>query len=380
MSTTPSTAALVPSSQTTATAAAATTTPAASTTTANNTGSGNSTTSTNSSEEDNLRKQLRLTLQSVTRREPLEPTYKKLLERPTLTRRPVALSSSKNKFYKKIGSRLRERVELYQQHNQGKDPFDKISQRKPLEESAMRAAFTLRESKDYEQIPLLEATLVATSMHPERKRSLDGMALGLQQTRIVKARSLSPANVGGGGGTAAAAADQAEVAKLEQQRQQARQWEDARCKREIEERKQREEELLEERKKKQESSSNLQKTIEKVFKKLWDMEFPNLDGANPFRIVIDRESAQYIAPDYFNVITTPMNLTYIGEKLKKNQYATLPQFFGDVDLMIDNALKYNAEEGNPYRIAAQELKKKHDKIVKKIYEVYSSSKTTNTTK
>lgn len=372
-----------PVPETTAAAAAAaplapaadstTTTPADATTAASTTGSGVSTTSsTTNTEEDNLRKQLRSILQSVNRREPLEPTYKMLLENSTLTRRPVSLKT--NKFYKKIGSRLRERVELYQRHNQGKDPFDKISQRKPMDEASMRAAFTLREYKDYEQIPLLETTLIATSMHPERKRSLDGMALGLQQVHsIKKQRSISPVpggvSSGGGGG-----GDQSEIAKLDLQRQQARQWEEARRKREVEERREREEELLEERRKKQDTSSGLQKTIEKVFKKLWDMEFPNLGNTNPFRIVIDRESAQYIAPDYFNVIATPMNLTYIGDKVKKNQYATLPQFFGDVDLMINNALKYNAEEGNPYRIAAQELKKKHDKIVKKIYEVYSSNK------
>jgi hypothetical protein len=268
---------------------------------------------------------------------------------------------------------LRERVELYQQQNQGKDPFDKVSQRKPLEESAMRAAFTLREAKDYEQIPLLEATLLATAMHPERKRLLDGMALGLQQTRTAKKQqgSLGP-GIGGG--------DATELARLELQRQQARQWEDARKKREIDERKRREDEIERERKKRQQQQQQdgpqaaLNKTIEAVFKKLWDMEFPNLGGTNPFRIVIDRESAQYIAPDYFTVITTPMNLTYIGEKLKKNQYTTLPQFFGDVDLMIDNALRYNADEGNPYRTAALELKKRHDKIVKKIYDLYSRDK------
>ena len=35
--------------------------------------------------------------------------------------------------------------------------------------------------------------------------------------------------------------------------------------------------------------------------------------------------------------------------------------------MIDNALKYNAGEANPYRIASWELKKKHTKIVKVVW-------------
>ena len=53
---------------------------------------------------------------------------------------------------------------------QGQDPFDRIGQRKPLDETGMRAAFTLREAKEHEQQPLLEATLTALAMHPERKR------------------------------------------------------------------------------------------------------------------------------------------------------------------------------------------------------------------
>mmetsp|Transcript_19306 Transcript_19306/g.44152 ORF Transcript_19306/g.44152 Transcript_19306/m.44152 type:complete len:103 (+) Transcript_19306:1-309(+) len=97
------------------------------------------------------------------------------------------------------------------------------------------------------------------------------------------------------------------------------------------------------------------------------MEFANLGGTNPFRIVIDRESAPHIAPDYFNVITTPMNLTYIKKKVKGRNYTNMTQFFSDIDLMIDNALKYNVGDDNPYRIATEKLKKKHTKIVSQVY-------------
>lgn len=108
-------------------------------------------------------------------------------------------------------------------------------------------------------------------------------------------------------------------------------------------------------------SNSLHQTIENVFRKYWDMEFPNLGGENPFRIVIDRKSAARIAPDYFNVIKTPMNLTYIKDKVKGQKYTTLTGFFVDIDLMISNALKYNVGEADPYRIASEELKKKHTK-------------------
>ncbi len=325
-------------------------------------GSANSSSSAALSEED-LRKQLRSALQSLNRREPLEPTYKKLLERNTLTRKAATIP--KNKFYKKIGSRLRERVEIYTREMQGKDPFDRISQRRPLDEAGMRAAFTLREAKEHEQQPLLEATLQAMAMHPERKRSLDGMALGLQTRNKKRKLSQSPVF-----GTSAAAQTQLakQRAELERQKNQARQWEEARMEREREDRRRRQEELEEQQNSRRGDGGNaLHQIIEKVFKKYWDMSFPNLGGMNPFRIVIDRDSAPHIAPDYFTVITTPMNLTYIKDKVKGRKYTTLTQFFTDIDLMIDNALKYNVGEANQYRVAAIDLQKMHKKIVKVLW-------------
>mmetsp|Transcript_48731 Transcript_48731/g.54528 ORF Transcript_48731/g.54528 Transcript_48731/m.54528 type:complete len:365 (+) Transcript_48731:19-1113(+) len=319
--------------------------------------------------EDDLRKQLRSALQNLNRREPLDPTYKKLLERNTLTRAAII---PKNRFYRRIGSRLRERVETYTREMQGKDPFDRISQRKPLDEVGMRAAFTLREAKEHEQQPLLEATLAATAMHPERKRSLDGMALGLQRVAKKKTTSsISPTSPTFGSSTSSAPSAQMSKkrAELERQKQQAREWEEARMQRERNDKRKRVEEMEQNRKNENNNGGNnaLNQIVEKVFTKYWDMVFPDLDNTNPFRIVIDRESAAYIAPDYFNVITTPMNLTYVKEKVHGRKYTTLTQFFEDIDLMIDNALKYNAQEGNPYRTATEELKKKHSKIVKGVW-------------
>jgi hypothetical protein len=330
------------------------------------------------SSEDDLRRQLRAALQSLTRREPLDATYKRLLLSGTLTRRSPVLP--KDKFYRRIASKLRERVERYTHEMQGKDPFDRISQRTNLDEAAMRAAFTLREAKEHEQIPLLEATLIALMEDPpERsKLHLDGIALGLQsrqpttqsknklshQGSSSMMRSRSPSNV-------MEQTEQArQKAELDRQRAQARKWEEARRRREDEERRRKEEELSRQQKPKVETPQQaLHKMIEPVFKKLWDMEFVNLGGTNPFRIVIDRDNCASIgAPDYFDVISIPMNLTYIQDKVNKMQYSTLQAFFGDVDLMISNALTYNSDPGNPYRVAAEEMKKRHMKIVKKVWQ------------
>ena len=341
-----------------------------------------STTPTPASSEDALRGMLRSALQSLNRREPLDTTYKRLLMGNTLTRRSPVIP--KDKFYSRIGSRLRERVETYVQEMQGKDPFDRISQRKPLDEGAMRAAFTLREAKEHEQEPLLSATLASTQMDPKRKRHLDGIALGLQEKK--KIRSMTPPP------SAKEQTDRARhQAELDRQRDQAQKWEEARRRREEEEARRREEELNRKKNQVETPQQALHKIIEPVFEKYWNMVFVNLGGTNPFRIVIDRENCASIgAPDYFDVITIPMNLTYIQvrvqnfqltplknqsyflvmtqDKVKKLQYDTLQAFFADVDLMISNAITYNSDPGNPYRVAAEEMKKRHVKIQRKVWQ------------
>ncbi|KAL3945557.1 MAG: hypothetical protein SGBAC_000381 [Bacillariaceae sp.] len=314
-----------------------------------------------SSSEDELRKQLRSALQSLNRREPLEPTYKRLLLNGTVTRRLPTIP--KDKFYKRIGSGLRQRVERYMVEMQGKDPFDRISQRQPLEEEKMRAAFTLREPKPHEQQPLLEATLAQTMMHPERKRALDGIAMGLQS------RNSAPKKMRTSTGAPISAMEQTEKARrkaeLDRQREQARKWEEARSKREEEDRLRKEREIQQ----RKPSATPQQTLILKVFNTMWDMTFKILGDTNPFRTVIDRNNCAAIgAPDYFDIIQTPMNLTYIRDKVHGMKYITLQSFFTDIDLMIQNALTYNSAAGNPYRLAAEDMKKRYQKIVKKIWQ------------
>ena len=61
-----------------------------------------------------------------------------------------------------------------------------------------------------------------------------------------------------------------------------------------------------------------------------------------------------------------MNLTYIKQKVDKMEYKSLTDFFADVDLTISNALLYNSDPSNPYRIAAEDMKKKYLKMAKKL--------------
>ena len=80
------------------------------------------------------------------------------------------------------------------------------------------------------------------------------------------------------------------------------------------------------------------------------------------------------APDYFNVITTPMNLTYIQRKANAREYESLSAFFSDVELMLNNAILYNSDKANPYRIAAEQMKTKYIKLVKKVLSVVNKQR------
>jgi hypothetical protein len=315
--------------------------------------------------EDDLRNQLQAVMLRLKRREPFDATYKRLLMNGAVTpRRPVL---PKDKTYKPIGSNLRARVEKFLEQTQGKDPFDRIAQRQPLEEEQMRAALTLREAKKHEQQALLDVTLSALPRRNgmdavTRRRYLEGIVLGLQEMGekpIVRSRAPTPSMM--------PPTDQArQKAELDMQMAQARAREEARLQREREERTKREEELK--RKARADTpQAKLFQVIYPIFKELWDMEFPQLSGTNPFRIVIDRENcASCGAPDYFEIIDKPMNLTYIQEKVNKMEYSSFQSFCQDVDLMISNAIKYNSDPSNPYRIAAEELKMKYIKTRNRI--------------
>lgn len=74
-----------------------------------------------------------------------------------------------------------------------------------------------------------------------------------------------------------------------------------------------------------------------------------------------------------------MNLTYIQQKVERMEYESLQSFLADVDLMINNAILYNSDPINPYRIAAEDMKRRFQKMVKKMYAVIKEKKAQSTT-
>lgn len=313
--------------------------------------------------EADLRRQLQEALRDLERRQPLDPSYKRFLTGGQVTNKKPALpkADKKDKSYKSIGSDLRARVELFAEQTQGKDPFDRISQRQPLQEDAMRAALTLREGKEHEQKALLEATL---STLPKR----DGMDATTRR-RYLKAICMGLRESGGAPRVARSAAGTPvpPAAQAEFERQSAQAREAARMKEQAAERRRQEAENSKRRKRAETPQGKLHQLISPILKLLWDMEFAQLGGINPFRTPIDRENcASCGAPDYFDYIKKPMNLSYIQHKVENLEYTSLQQFFQDVELMVNNALLYNSDPNNPYHTAAKELRKQFRQAARKV--------------
>lgn len=60
-----------------------------------------------------------------------------------------------------------------------------------------------------------------------------------------------------------------------------------------------------------------------------------------------------IAPSYFDVIKSPMDLSTMGGKLEAGTYTTRSDFEADFRLMIANAQEYNASGSYAYNEAVE---------------------------
>ena len=69
-------------------------------------------------------------------------------------------------------------------------------------------------------------------------------------------------------------------------------------------------------------------------------------------------------PEYFTLISEPMDFGTILSNLRVNGYATNEAFEAHVRLVFQNALKFNVQRENPVNIAARELQKLFDEMMR----------------
>ncbi|KAI0645053.1 hypothetical protein C8Q79DRAFT_1011164 [Trametes meyenii] len=71
-------------------------------------------------------------------------------------------------------------------------------------------------------------------------------------------------------------------------------------------------------------------------------------------------------PDYYDIISTPMDLQTMLKKVKQRQYKSKKEFKDDLDLIWSNCYTYNATEDHPLRQCASRLKVKAERLLANI--------------
>ncbi|KAI1790367.1 hypothetical protein LXA43DRAFT_511803 [Ganoderma leucocontextum] len=71
-------------------------------------------------------------------------------------------------------------------------------------------------------------------------------------------------------------------------------------------------------------------------------------------------------PDYYDYITTPMDLQTMLKKVKQRHYKSKQEFKDDLDQIWSNCFQYNATEDHPLRQCASRLSLKAERLLKNI--------------
>jgi hypothetical protein len=77
----------------------------------------------------------------------------------------------------------------------------------------------------------------------------------------------------------------------------------------------------------------------KLLSKLW-----KANSAWIFYDPVDPEKLEI--PDYYDVVTEPMDLGTIKNKLHSNRYRNIQEFIDDINLIFNNCIKYNGEDSS----------------------------------
>ncbi|CAO3611432.1 unnamed protein product [Cunninghamella echinulata] len=72
------------------------------------------------------------------------------------------------------------------------------------------------------------------------------------------------------------------------------------------------------------------------------------------------------APDYLDVIKTPMDLGTVAKKLKQLEYKTKQEFADDLYLIYENCLTYNTNPASEYRKHAMAMRRKTDRLLVRV--------------
>ncbi|WRT67212.1 uncharacterized protein IL334_004178 [Kwoniella shivajii] len=82
--------------------------------------------------------------------------------------------------------------------------------------------------------------------------------------------------------------------------------------------------------------------------------------SSPESMAFQKPVSKRDAPDYYEVIKKPMDLTTILRNVKSRKYKNKGEFAADITLIWTNCYEYNSQETHPLRAAARYMKQKAD--------------------
>ncbi|THH20490.1 hypothetical protein EW146_g882 [Bondarzewia mesenterica] len=97
---------------------------------------------------------------------------------------------------------------------------------------------------------------------------------------------------------------------------------------------------------------------------LHDLRTVTMDNHDPEAFL--KPVSRTDVPDYYDVISNPMDFQTMSRKVKQKQYKSKKEFKDDLDLIWSNCFTYNATENHPLRLCASRLKVKAEKLLKNI--------------
>ncbi|TBU46661.1 hypothetical protein BD309DRAFT_953609 [Dichomitus squalens] len=116
------------------------------------------------------------------------------------------------------------------------------------------------------------------------------------------------------------------------------------------------------------TSSDPQKLVDAFYDSLegllHDLRMVTMDNRDAEAFL--KPVAKSEVPDYYEIITNPMDLQTMLKKVKQRHYKCKKEFKDDLDLIWSNCFLYNATEDHPLRQCASRLKAKAERLLKNI--------------
>lgn len=105
---------------------------------------------------------------------------------------------------------------------------------------------------------------------------------------------------------------------------------------------------------------------ERIYSKM-EKILSKLKSYTPFSVPFLSKVSKREAPEYYNLIKTPIDLGKIGKKLLMQEYSDVNDFSKDLDLIWENCFKFNSTHGNVYAMYAQKMKEKAHVLLQDLF-------------